>query len=267
MKRKIFAAVMCLVMCLAMCLGACAQTADLEARFSEGTIEVNGETYRLRKRLSSTLFICTEQIDDVPTPGFMGILTTEDNEKVISVVYLDPRMLADPVEDAEKATLADVFAGALENADAKAGGAKVLETVNALIGETLIEDYIVFDVAGLDEIEGLPAVDVTGLDQLDSMKARLKNAKNYAENLPSGDLTDLIGEMSAYLHTEMKSGALIKIADKAERYAINPSVHLGIEPVVDEEGEEYISVEGTVLFDALFNIFYEVNPYWQLYIY
>ena len=59
----------------------------------------------------------------------------------------------------------------------------------------------------------------------------------------------------------MKSGALIKIADKAERYQINPSVHLDVDPVVDMAGEEYILLEGNILYDALFDIFYEVNPY------
>lgn len=260
MKEKFVYVVISLLLCAAVCMGAYAETsADLAQRFSEGTIEVDGTSYRLRKRLSSTLFICTEQVDSVPTPGFMGILTTEDNEKVINVVYLDPRMLAEN-EDAIS-TLSDVFVNALPGADAKAAGEKVLEAVNGLAGQALIEDYIVFDVAGLDKIDGLPAVDVTGLDQIDSMKARLKNAKNYAETLPSDDLTDLIGDMSDYLATEMKSGALIKIADKAERYSINPSVRLEIEPVLDEAGREYIPVEGTVLFDTLFNIFYEVNPY------
>lgn len=259
MKKKLLTVLMCLLVCAAMCAGAVGETsADLAARFQEDTVERDGETYRLRKRLSSTLVVCTEAIDGVATPGFMCILTTEDNEKVISVVYLDTRVLSG---DDVPATLSEVFVNALPDADAKAAGAKLLETVNGLIGTPLVEDYLVFDIAGLDTIEGLPECDVTGLDSIDSMKARLKNAKTYAEALPSDDLTDLISAMSEYLATEMKSGALVKIADKAERYQINPSIHLEGEPVEDMTGAEYIPLEDGVLFDALFDIFYEVNPY------
>lgn len=260
MKKKILA-IMALVICAIMGMTALAETADVIQPFTEGTIDVNGTLYRLRKRMSSTLFICTEQIDSVATPGFMGILTTEDNEKTISVIYLDPRMCAEAADDAEKTTLSQTFVNALAENDARFAGEAVLAAVNGLIGEDLVEDYIVFDIAGLDIIEGLPEVDVTGLEPMDSMKARLKNAKHYAETLSSDALTDLIGDMSDYLATEMKSGALVKIADKAERYTINPSIHLEIELITDETGGEYLPLAADLLYNTLFDIFYEVNPY------
>lgn len=254
-------AVVALIICAVMGMTALAETAEVIQPFTEGTIDVDGTLYRLRKRLSSTLFICTEQIDSVATPGFMGILTTEDNEKTISVIYLDPRMCAEAEDGAEKITLSQTFVDTLAENDARVAGEAVLAAVNGLIGEDLVEDYIVFDVAGLDIIEGLPEVDVTGLEPMDSMKARLKNAKHYAETLSSDAVTDLIGDMSDYLATEMKSGALVKIADKAERYIINPSIHLEIELMPEEEDVEYLPVATDVLYDILFDIFYEVNPY------
>ena len=157
--------------------------------------------------------------------------------------------------------MADLFINTLPEADAKAAGTRLLEEVNELIGAPLVENYLVFDVAGLESIEGLPACDVTGLDRIDSMKARLRNAKDYAETLPSDSATGLISTLSEYLSTEMKSGALIKIADKAERYQINPSIHIETDAVVDENGLEYIPLETEELFDVVFDIFYEVNPY------
>lgn len=254
-------AVVALIICAVMSMTALAETADVIQPFTEGTIDVDGTLYRLRKRLSSTLFICTEQIDSVATPGFMGILTTEDNEKTISVIYLDPRMCAEVEDGAEKTTLSKTFVDTLAENDVRVAGEAVLAAVNGLIGEDLVEDYIVFDVAGLDIIEGLPEVDVAGLEPMDSMKARLKNAKHYAETLSSDALTDLIGDMSDYLATEMKSGALVKIADKAERYTINPSIHLEIELMPEGEDVEYLPVATDILYDILFDIFYEVNPY------
>jgi len=250
---------MCMMVCLSLCMGAVAETsADLAARFEEGTVKRNGEVYRLRKRLASTLIVCTETVEGVAIPGFICILTTEDNEKVISVVYLDTRVLTN---DEIPATLAEKFVDVLSGSDAKTAGAELKEAVNSLIGEPLVQDYLVFDIAGLDTIENLPECDVTGLDNIASMKARLKNAKAYAESLPSDAATDLISAMSPYLFTEMKSGALIKIADKAERYKINPSIHLDVEPIIDMVGEEYIPLADNVLYDAVFDIFYEVNPY------
>jgi len=260
--KKFLVAAVCLVVCFSMCFGAICETgADLAARFEEGTVEKDGVNYRLRKRLSSTLIICTETIEGVATPGFMCILSTEDNEKVISVAYLDTMVLCADEGENSDLTLSELFIEKLPGADPKAAGAAVLEEVNALIGETLVGDYLVFDVAGLETIEGLPECDVTGLDRIESMKARLKNAKNYAETLPSDSATDLIGKLSAFLATEMKSGALIKIADKAERYQTNPSIHLEAAPETDADGREYIRLEPGRLFDTLFDIFYEVNPY------
>ena len=262
MKKKLAMVLVCMLAVMALCTTAFAGTsADLAARFEEGTIEKDGTLYRQRKRLSSTLIVCTETIEDVATPGFMCVLSTEDNEKTISVFYLDTRVLALEEGSDNPVTLSELFMNTLPGADAKAAGARLLEEVNELIGKPLIENYLVFDVAGLDTIEGLPACDVTGLGQIDSMKARLKNAKAYAETLPSDSVTDLIGEMSAFLSTEMKSGALIKIADKAERYQINPSIHFESEITADENGRECISLKTDELFDAVFDIFYEVNPY------
>ena len=261
-KKKLAKALICMFAVIALCTTAFAETsADLAARFGEGTIEKDGTVYRQRKRLSSTLIVCTETIEDVATPGFMCVLSTEDNEKTISVFYLDTRVLALEEGNENPETLSELFMNALPGADAKAAGVRLLEEVNELIGEPLVENYLVFDVAGLDAIEGLPPCDTTGLDRIDSMKARLRNAKAYAETLSSDGITDLIGEMSAYLSTEMKSGALIKIADKAERYQINPSIHIEREITADENGREYISLETDELFDVVFDIFYEVNPY------
>lgn len=259
MKRKLMTAMVCMMVCLILCMTAFAETmGDLASPLNEGVVERDGVAYRLRKRLSSTMIVCTESVEDAAVPGFICILVTEDNEKVISNIYLDTRVLT---KDEIPVTLSEKFVDVLTGTDAKTAGAALKESVNNLIGEPLVEDYLVFDIAGLDTIEDLPECDVTGLDLISSMKARLKNAKSYAESLPSDGITDLISAMSPYLSTEMKSGALIKIADKAERYQINPSIHLDVNPVVDMAGEEYISLDGNILYEALFNIFYEVNPY------
>lgn len=240
--------------------GALAETVrgDLSERFGMDTVlELEGVDYRLRKRMTSALVICVEHDEtDALYIGYMGVLSADDHTKTFSLVELQPN-LALLVGD-DYASLEATFA---VEEEMEICGLLTLQQVNALLSQEVVENYVVFDMAGLAQIEGLPEVDLTGVEPGGETKQRLKGVLAHVENFSTSELANLMNELSDYLETDMKSGTMMKLMDKAERYEILPTVHITGEPVTDEDGEEYLLIGADELNAILIGAFLEENPY------
>lgn len=225
MSRRYICFFLCLIFAVTS-VSAFAETADgrgnLEERFSDvDTVDFNGATYYQKSRIKSMLFlgIC----DDGTDLGELGLLmavVVDDNLKTITPIQFDYRTVFKN-ESKAQSTLKDAY----ENSAAKEEACEnVLAAVNTLFPSPLIESYLGFDIEGLKLIDGndflLPEEEVQA-----KVKERLKEIKPYAETMSADSATDMMDALSEYIHTDMKSGALMKITDKIDRYEIRTTLH------------------------------------------
>lgn len=216
--KRIISLLLILLMLLSLCHAEENAQADLQARFGgQATLEYNGTSYAVKKR-NTTMMICACQdgrlqlcyllaVDDnalrmVPIRLSIGAAGEAFGGKSLSHVYL----LNQPPEDES-----------ISQADADA--MRLLSAVNQLFPEPLIESYLLINAEGLNQFDG-GWEDDPALPADENLKNRIKAIGKAAMNASSSEQMDMVEKMSPYLVTDVKTGTLVKIADKAKRYEI-----------------------------------------------
>ena len=248
---------------LVMLLGISAVTAnaetvrgDLSERFNDvPKIEYEGQTYSLKNRITTVLAMGIGQ-DEAGNPrtdvNFM--LVVDDNAKTFSVIEIPSDTLVQVSR--EDGTLwnmrfQDVYA---QGEDPDAGGMKTVEILNGVLGDTRVEHYLAFDA------EGAAVLDIE-LASIEDTKERLKAMMTLVEEMDSDQLNDTYKLLGDYIITDMKSGAVMKIIDKMDRYEVLPRTTLpGAQYNANDGGTLYVADVNEILKFCV-NTFYEVSRY------
>ncbi|MBR3928524.1 MAG: hypothetical protein IKJ65_05915 [Clostridia bacterium] len=237
-------------------------TGDLSNRFQDGVVlEHEGVNYRLKKRATFSLIICVNNLVQDQFDGYFGILAVDDNAKSLSLIELDERVASDV--DGVVQRLSDAY---LSGADKQEGSLNALFLINQIFPYEAVNHYIVFEMEGLAVLNDYPGFDTSEYENLEGTKQKLKYAKHYVENLPSDQWSALFEHVSKYLKSDMKSGAIMKIADKAEKYERMPTFRF-IEAVENDVNQDdvntakYIYLSEQEINEVVLNAFVEPDPY------
>lgn len=253
---RVWLSLMLVLSMLAVCAGAETVRGDLSERFSDiPRIEYEGQVYALKKRVTAVLAMGIGKNDagkarvDV---NFMLII--DDNEKTFSVIEIPCDTLVQVTgEDGNPWNMRfqDVYALG-ENPDA--GGLKMVEILNGILGDDRVEHYLAFDAEGAAVLDA----DLSGIADT---KERLKAMMTLVEEMDSDQLNDTYGLLGDYIVTDMKSGAVMKIIDKMDRYEVLPRMVLpGASYKANDGGTLYVADANEIL-KLCVNAFYEENHY------
>lgn len=246
MKLRLLCACLICALALTLCC-ACGETVrgDLSERFSsEQTVDYEGVKYRVKNRMATMVFLI---VDDDAAPQeqiwMMGILSVDDSAKKIRPLFIDPRTLTK-----ENATIFDVFS---EGESLEARCVQLVEELNLLLPHPILGDYLALKIEGLDVLDG-------GVENAspDTLKQRLKTIKRDLEASGTNDLMDVLDRLSAYIETNMKTGAVVRIGDKTEYYDVLPSQNIAGEQL-SEDGKTVIRLHADTLLPLYIDAFYE----------
>lgn len=221
MKRIIASLLILLLLCALPASAEDAQ-ADLQARFGgQATLEYNGKSYAPRKRISTMLFGACKN----GQLQLAYLVIVDDEENRIATVSLDPTTA---VEAFDGKPLSYIYSVPTRPEDettsqSDADARRLLEAVNSLLPEPLIENFVVLDVAGLDLLDGGEGNDPT-LPSVENTKQRLKEFGKYAMQSSSSEQMDMASALTGYFDTDVKTGAMVKLMDKASRYEVLPTL-------------------------------------------
>lgn len=225
--------------------GAETERGDLQERFGNVLkIEYDGVSYQMRNRLTTLLgmAISTDK-QGVRRADFAVLLVVDDNRKTMTVIEISPDTLVQ-VSSFEKEQEWNMrFADAYAMGDAPDENClRMLQEANELLGqEALIEHYLAFDMEGVKVIGGEETA------QGDT-KTQLRALKDMLMQMSTEDISDTYSLLGDYIITDLKSGAVVKIIDKADRYEILPTQVLpGIETNAGEAGTVILPDEGEIL--------------------
>lgn len=237
-----------LIICLLFSLSAASaetERGDLTARFSnEQTVVYESVNYRVKNRMATMVFLIVDE-DAAPAEQIwmMGILSVDDALKQIHPLFLDPRTLAE-----DESLLYDVFAAG-ETLEERC--VQLVEKINLLLPHPILKDYLALKIEGLDMLDG-------GVENASpaTLKQRLKDIKRSMEASGTNDLMDVFDKLSAYIETNMKTGAVVRIGDKTEYYTILPSQSIaGEEKTLHEKTAVVLNADA--LLPLYINAFYE----------
>ena len=161
-------------------------TGDLSARFATQTIEYEGETYKLRSRLTTILVAGTDKVTEETTAAnkyrsggqsdFIMLLVIDDNQRTITPIQIS----RDTMVDLTVIVITGQRAGqrygqiALQHAygDGKELSAELLmETVSRYLLDSPIDHYVTMKMAGIvpfnDLIGGVEVTIVDDFSELD----------------------------------------------------------------------------------------------------
>lgn len=204
---------------------------DLSERFSDiPSLEHNGKAYSLRGRLTTVLLmgIVPDAALGRDVSDFTALIVIDDNEKRITPVRIDGNTLVELPGGGQKMRLREVY-GLGEDRDEN--GLRMIQAVNGLLGFELVTDYLGFELEGASMIPGYAPVAGDAETQLRALKADL-------EQRSTEELNDLYATLGDYIVTDMKSGAVMKVGDKSQRYEMPPSVALPLMPLPEAEQPE-----------------------------
>lgn len=199
--------------------------ADLQARFGgQATWEYEGKDYCVKKRLSTMLAAICQ--DDELLLAYL--IAVDDNARRIVPIALD---IAAPLLSPDGDAFAQIYAlhtppqdPDLSQADSDAQ--RLLAAVNGIFPEPLIESYLIFDADGLDLLDGGTAPD-PALSQAENAKKRAKAVGKELMNASGSQQMDAVNLVSPYLTSDVKTGAMVKLADKATRYETVDTLWIG----------------------------------------
>ena len=218
---------------------------DLSERFADVPRVVYGsETYYLRGRLSSVMVagLLPDESDGMPRADFMAIFVIDDNEKRITPIYLDG-MIAVEVRGGSLPLRAVCALGQ----DPMEGCAQLREVVNGLLGGDLIGSCLGIDLDGITAVDGFGGIE-------GGARERLRQLHLLLQNIPSNQLNEMYGEISDYLITDLKSGAVMRMLDKAERYEIAEAAELPTLPA-----EELLIPDRDGILELVIGVFCEAE--------
>lgn len=229
---------------------------DLSDRYqNEIVFEHNGVNYRLKRRATFALVICVDNASTDKFDGYFGILAVDDNTKSISVIELDSRVTVSL--ESEIYRLSDAY---LSGSDMHEGSQMVITLLNQVLPYDILDHYIVFDMDGLDVLSGYSDFDNAEYENAANAKQKIRFAKNYVETLPSEQLSKLFEHASGYIKSDLKSGAIMKLADKAEKYERIPTLYL-LESTAYSAEDEYVYLDEVEINEVLIDVFFEADPY------
>lgn len=253
MKKTIccFLALM-LLLCLALSCAAETVRGDLTERFSDiPRIEYNGKTYRLRNRLTTVLAMGVGvDAQGAKRVDLALVLVVDDDAKRITAIEIPANTLVQVPGEADGETwnmrFGDVY---MLESDPDAACLRMVDAVNALLGQPLVEHYMAFDVEGVRVID--PALAEGGTkQQIKAMKGRL-------DGMSADELSGLYADLGDYIITDLKSGAAMKIADKLERYEVPEDMDLPGAPADAGEYGEVFAPDGNALQQIIAEVFFE----------
>ena len=248
--RRALARCLSLMLTLGLLLGAAmgeSARGDLSERFADVPhIDYGGTTYYLRDRVT-TLMVTGVLPDEEGTPrtDYVAVFVIDDNEKRITPIYIDGQTLVEV--EGNTLPVREVYA---LGEDPEENCLRMLAAVNGLLGGELIEDYMAVD------LEGITAV--AAFSQLEgNTRERLHLLRLVLENIPSKQLNQMYGEISDYLITDMKSGAVMRVLDKTDRYEIAETADLPVLPA-ETEGEP-LTPDSEKILELVIAVFYDTE--------
>lgn len=251
----------CLVLMLVLTLSGtavCAETVrgDLSERFGDiPRIEYEGQTYALKNRITTVLAAGIGKNEaGEPRADMIFMLVVDDDEKTFSVVEIPADTLVQvSLEDGTpwNVRFQDVCR---MGEDLNAGGVKMVEAVNGMLGEERIENYLAFDA------EGAAALDA-GLAEIEDTRERLKAMMALVEEMDSDQLNDTYKLLGDYIITDMKSGAVMKVIDKMDRYEVLPRIILPGNQADASDGGTLFVPDVNEILKLRVNAFYEADRY------
>ena len=240
-KNRLFAAILALFM-LIMQLPAIAEDyVDLSQRFDDiVTYDFDGTTYYMNSRVTTTLVMCVniaeEGAEAIGSIELMILVVSDDDKRMIYPIQLDPSMAAAWLEgEAGDMTLEQIFAGA---ANADEGGMKLVEAINGIFPAPVCEHYAMVDLRGLPLLDGIE--NTRRNTRGDELVKRLKDIKAAAEQAGMDSINDILDKLSGYVITDMKSGAMMKVVDKVDRFDRTSRIYFPIQMPTGEPDEVYI---------------------------
>lgn len=258
MRRRLS---ICLALLLALilligCAKAETVRGDLTERFSDiPRIEYEGQSYALKKRITTVLAMgigADEAGNARADVNFLLII--DDDAKTFTVIEIPADTLVQvPLEDGTSwnVRFQDVYA---QGASPDEGGLKMVETLNGLLDEERVEHYLAFDANGAAVLDA-------ELASIEDTKERLKAMMALVEAMDSDQLNDTYKLLGDYIITDMKSGAVMKVIDKADRYERLPRIMLpGVPYNANDGGTLYVHDTNEIL-KLRVNAFYEVDRY------
>ena len=257
-REKLFRSVFVCLLFLILCVDAAAETVwgDLDARYANiPRIEYAGETWTLKNRITSILVLGAAKEVDKDEASQMKmelayIVVIDDDAKIITPIEIENTV---PIHMTGRKTLlrdASAASDILEMEDEE-----LLDGINALLpDEGLVENYFILN---LDDLEAYDGEGAAMDDRQDMLKQRVKNFIVYAEGLSTHDQADLLSQLSESIRSDLKSGAIVKIADKAERYEIMATVHISGEHTVDQNGQKWTDMDEQKLLEVVILTFFE----------
>ena len=219
------------MLALALALSAGATSAgpgrgDLTARFADvPRAERDGATYYLRGRVTTVMVtgVMPDAETGLPATDFVALFAIDDDAKRITPIYIDGDTIVSV--EGESLPMGKVY-GLGE--DSQRNCLRMLDAVNRLLGHELIESYMAVDLEGITEIAEFSAL-------RGDTRERLHLLRLAMQNIPSKQLNRMYGAISAYLTTDMKSGEVMRMIDKTDRYEIAATVDLPVLPAQTED--------------------------------
>jgi len=236
---------------------------DLDARFdNQETYEYNGETYYLKNRVSTTLVLCANLPEDgqegAGSAELILLLPIDDDGKTIAPIQFSADMMLSWLEgDDREMTLGQMYAQAQS---AQAGCEALMEAVNALFPSAVIEHYALLDLRSLPALDGIEntADNVTG----EALIERMKTIKRQFEQDANADVNSMLNSLSGYIVTDMKSGAMMKIVDKADRYDRSPRMHFPLIETADESAAAAVP-DLDAFGEIILSVYYTDTSLWK----
>ena len=222
---------------------------NLEDRFADiiPQMEYNGETYYLRSRLSAVMVtgVLSDEEDGLPRTDFAALFVIDDNQKRITPVYIDGRTVVEV--DGNSLPLREVYA---LGQDPARNCARMVAAVNGLLGGELVENYMAVDLEGITGLAEFSMLEGDARERLHLLRLAL-------QGIPSKQLNQMYGAMSAYLTTDMKSGAVMRVIDKTDRYEIAGTVDLPVLPA-EAEGDP-LEPDATRILELVIDLFFDTE--------
>ena len=221
---------------------------DLTERFADvPQVQYGGETWYLRSRLTVLMAtgILPDEEDGLPRTDFVAVIAIDDNEKRITPIYIDGQTIVDV--EGESMPLREVYA---LGEDPDENCLRMAAAVNGLLGGELLEDYMAVDLEGITAVAAFSQL--TG-----DTRERLHLLRLILESVPAKQLNEMYGEISDYVVTDMKSGAVMRVLDKTDRYEIAETVDLPLLPV-QAEGDPLMP-DAERIPELVIDIFYQTE--------
>ena len=250
-------------------VGAAAETAergDLSKRFGNiETIEYNGCTYRIRNRLTIALVMGTvgdgEDGTGADYAELMYLLVIDDDQRIYTPIQIPSSAWVNWQGSELWPETGEVQLRAMYSMveDGNDGCRLILQKLDEILGGELIGCYAALDMDRLTLIDGIEPSEVY-VEQ--EYKDRMHAIKASAEQSSTDEINEMFNVLSGYIVTDMKSGALMKIVDKVDRYDGQPTIVLPVIEEILEDGQTRVRIDESAVLPVVLSAFYEEYAAW-----